>query len=67
VDNGPGIPGDIAERIFYPMISGRPEGTGLGLSITQTAINLHHGLIECDSRRGHTQFSIYLPIESDYE
>ena len=69
VDNGPGIPGEIAERIFYPMISGRAEGTGLGLSITQSAINLHRGLIECDSRRGHTQFTIYLPVEcdSDYE
>lgn len=67
IDNGPGIPQDIADRIFYPMISGRPDGTGLGLSITQSAINLHHGLIECDSRRGHTQFSIYLPIEADSE
>lgn len=67
IDNGPGISPDIAERIFYPMISGRAEGTGLGLSIAQSAINLHHGLIECDSRRGHTQFSIYLPIEPDSE
>lgn len=67
IDNGPGIPADIAERIFYPMISGRPDGTGLGLSITQSAINLHRGLIECDSRYGHTQFTIYLPLESDHE
>ncbi len=67
IDNGPGIPQDIVERIFYPMISGRAEGTGLGLSITQSAINLHRGLIECDSRRGHTQFTIYLPIETDHD
>ncbi len=65
IDNGPGIPPDIAERIFYPMISGRADGRGLGLSITQSAINLHHGLIECDSRPGFTQFSIYLPVDSD--
>lgn len=65
IDNGPGIPPDIAERIFYPMISGRPDGRGLGLSITQSAINLHHGLIECDSRPGFTQFSIFLPVERD--
>lgn len=64
IDNGPGIPADIAERIFYPMISGRAEGTGLGLSITQTAVNLHHGLIEFDSVKGQTKFTIYLPIES---
>ncbi len=65
VDNGPGIPPEISERIFYPMISGRPEGSGLGLPIAQSAINLHQGLVECDSRRGHTRFSIFLPIESD--
>jgi two-component system, NtrC family, nitrogen regulation sensor histidine kinase GlnL len=63
IDNGPGIPSEIADRIFYPMISGRPEGTGLGLSITQSAVNLHEGLIECDSHPGLTQFSIYLPVE----
>lgn len=67
IDNGPGIPPDIAERIFYPMISGRPDGTGLGLSIAQSAINLHHGLIECESTAGQTQFTIYLPIEADHE
>lgn len=67
IDNGPGIPPEIAERIFYPMISGRPEGTGLGLSIAQSAINLHHGLIECDSREGQAKFTIYLPVTVKYE
>ena len=67
IDNGPGIPQDILERIFYPMISGRPDGTGLGLNITQSVVNLHGGLIECDSRDGHTKFTFYLPIESNYE
>jgi two-component system nitrogen regulation sensor histidine kinase GlnL len=62
-DNGPGIPADIAERIYYPMISGRPEGTGLGLSITQSIIGQHNGLLECDSSPGHTVFSMYLPLE----
>jgi len=67
IDNGPGIPADISERIFYPMISGRAEGSGLGLPIAQSAINLHRGLIECDSRQGYTQFSIYLPIDCDHD
>lgn len=67
IDNGPGIPADITHRIFYPMISGRPEGSGLGLPIAQSAISLHRGLIECDSRQGHTQFSIFLPIDNDHE
>ena len=63
VDNGPGIPADIADRIYYPMISGRPEGTGLGLSITQTIVGQHHGVLECDSMPGRTVFSLYLPLE----
>ncbi len=64
IDNGGGIPDEISDRIFYPMVSGRPNGTGLGLPIAQSAIQLHRGLIECDSVPGHTRFSIYLPIQS---
>ncbi|MFA5496029.1 MAG: nitrogen regulation protein NR(II) [Porticoccaceae bacterium] len=67
IDNGPGIPAEIGNRIFYPMISGRAEGSGLGLPIAQSAISLHRGLIECDSRQGYTQFSIFLPIDNDHE
>jgi two-component system nitrogen regulation sensor histidine kinase GlnL len=64
-DNGPGIPEEIRERIFYPMISGRAEGSGLGLSISQNIINQHRGLIKCDSRPGQTEFQIYLPLSTD--
>jgi len=63
IDNGPGIPIDINERIFYPMISGRAEGSGLGLPIAQSAIHQHQGLIESDSEPGCTRFSIYLPLK----
>jgi two-component system nitrogen regulation sensor histidine kinase GlnL len=66
-DNGPGIPEHIRESLFYPMISGRAEGTGLGLSIAQSIVNQHHGIIECDSKPGHTEFSIYLPLELSLE
>lgn len=65
VDNGPGIPEDIRERIFYPMISGRAEGSGLGLSISQHIINQHRGLIKCESEPGQTEFQIYLPLASE--
>lgn len=64
-DNGPGIPEDMLERIYFPMISGRAEGTGLGLAITQTIIGQHGGIIECASRPGHTCFSVFLPIEEE--
>ncbi len=63
IDNGPGIPADLQETIFYPMVSGRADGTGLGLAITQNIISQHQGLIECESHPGHTVFSIFLPLE----
>ncbi len=62
IDNGPGIPSELAESIFYPMISGRAEGTGLGLPLSQSIISQHQGLIECDSKPGCTVFHIYLPL-----
>ncbi len=63
IDNGPGIPADLREQIFYPMVSGRTQGSGLGLSIAQSLINEHDGLVECDSRPGHTVFTLLLPVE----
>ncbi|TBW06804.1 nitrogen regulation protein NR(II) [Azotobacter chroococcum subsp. isscasi] len=63
IDNGPGIPAELQETMFYPMVSGRPDGTGLGLAITQNIISQHQGLIECDSHPGQTRFSIYLPLD----
>ena len=63
IDNGPGVSEEIKEQIFFPMISGRKQGSGLGLTIAQNAVNGHQGTIECDSRPGHTCFSIYLPIK----
>ncbi|MEX0732602.1 MAG: nitrogen regulation protein NR(II) [Aquisalimonadaceae bacterium] len=64
-DTGPGIPPELMDRIFYPMVTSRPEGTGLGLSIAQTLVSQHGGLIECWSEPGHTVFTIWLPLEVD--
>lgn len=61
-DNGPGIPTQIQDTIFYPMVSGREGGTGLGLSIARSLIDQHRGKIEFNSWPGHTEFSVYLPI-----
>ena len=63
IDNGPGIAPELRQNIFYPMISGRANGTGLGLSITQSIISQHHGLVECESEPGQTDFIIFLPLE----
>lgn len=62
VDNGPGVPPELIDNIFFPMISGRAEGTGLGLSIAHSIVNQHKGIIECSSEPGRTRFSIYLPV-----
>lgn len=61
-DNGPGIPPELIQQIFYPMVTGRAEGTGLGLSIAQTIVGQHGGLIECQSQPGQTVFSILIPL-----
>ena len=62
-DNGPGIPPNIAQTLFLPMVSGRADGMGLGLSISQSIINYHNGLIECNSESGNTTFTLYIPLE----
>ncbi|HEX7605082.1 MAG TPA: nitrogen regulation protein NR(II), partial [Usitatibacter sp.] len=63
-DDGPGVPAELAERIFYPLVSGREGGTGLGLSLAQSFVSQHHGLIEFESVPGHTRFTILLPVRS---
>ncbi len=61
-DDGPGVPADLAERIFYPLVSGREGGTGLGLSLAQSYVSQHQGLIEFESVPGRTRFTILLPV-----
>ena len=62
IDNGPGIPDEIREQIFYPLVSGREGGSGLGLAVAQTLVAQNHGTIDCESQPGHTVFSIFLPL-----
>ncbi len=63
-DNGPGIPDEIREKLFYPMVTASEGGMGLGLSIAQSLINQHGGLIECQSEPGCTIFNVLLPVEN---
>ncbi len=62
IDNGPGIPENIRDKIFYPLVSGRENGSGLGLTIAQSFIQQHGGTIEVTSRPGRTCFSLMLPL-----
>jgi len=64
IDNGPGVPESIRDRIFYPLVSGREGGSGLGLTIAQTFIAQHNGTVECASEPGHTVFTTLLPFDA---
>jgi two-component system nitrogen regulation sensor histidine kinase GlnL len=62
-DDGPGVPPELQEKIFYPMVTTRAGGSGLGLPIAQQLAHSHGGLVECRSRSGCTVFSMMLPLE----
>ncbi|HNC50791.1 MAG TPA: nitrogen regulation protein NR(II) [Accumulibacter sp.] len=62
IDDGPGIPDDIRERMFYPLVSGRQGGSGLGLTLAQSFVQQHQGTIDCESRPGRTCFVVRLPL-----
>jgi len=66
-DDGPGVPAELGETIFYPLVSARAGGTGLGLAVAQDIATRHGGLIEFDSRPGRTVFSLLLPMENGHE
>jgi len=62
IDNGPGIPLELQDKIFYPLVSGRADGHGLGLTLAQDFVSQHHGIIEYDSEPGRTRFTVLLPL-----
>ncbi|MDO9450625.1 MAG: nitrogen regulation protein NR(II) [Rugosibacter sp.] len=62
IDNGPGIPAHLQDRIFYPLVSGRENGSGLGLTIAQSFVQQHGGTVEVASKPGHTCFTLMLPL-----
>ncbi|HUH39597.1 MAG TPA: nitrogen regulation protein NR(II) [Castellaniella sp.] len=63
LDNGPGVPESLRDKIFHPLLTGRAQGSGLGLSLAQEFMQQHGGLVEFDSRPGHTEFRLILPME----
>lgn len=62
IDDGPGIPPEIAGEIFEPFVSGRENGTGLGLALVSKIISDHDGWITVDSVPGRTVFRVSLPM-----
>ena len=63
LDDGPGVPPELMETLFQPMVSGRPEGSGLGLTIAQSIVARHAGLVECENTSQGTRFRMLLPLE----
>jgi len=64
-DDGPGIPADLQDSVFYPLVTSKPDGTGLGLPAAQELISRHGGLIEFESRPGRTVFLVRIPLDQD--
>jgi two-component system nitrogen regulation sensor histidine kinase GlnL len=62
IDNGPGIPAHLRDKIFYPLVSGHADGHGLGLTLAQDFVSQHFGGIEFDSEPGRTCFTVILPL-----
>ena len=61
-DNGRGVPQELQESLFFPMVTGRAEGTGLGLAIAQNIIQRLGGMIEFESEPGNTCFIVFIPV-----
>ena len=62
-DDGPGVPEQMQQTLFMPLVTSKPQGTGLGLSVAQDMVARHQGVIQFESRPGRTVFSILLPVE----
>lgn len=62
IDDGPGLPVDIADQVFDPFVSGRENGTGLGLALVSKILSDHGALITVNSQPGHTVFRVSLPV-----
>ena len=63
-DNGPGVPEELAESLFFPLVTGRSDGSGLGLAIAQEIADRHGGKIEFESEPGNTVFRLLLPVSA---
>ncbi|WGH78673.1 two-component system sensor histidine kinase NtrB [Jannaschia ovalis] len=65
IDDGPGIPPEMAGSLFEPFVSGRENGTGLGLALVAKIVHEHDGWITVDSAPGRTAFRISLPMATN--
>jgi len=65
VDNGPGVPVELTDKIFNPFFTTKPQGSGLGLAIVRKIVDAHDGRIDVSNNPGTgTRFRITLPTTS---
>jgi two-component system nitrogen regulation sensor histidine kinase GlnL len=64
-DDGRGVPAELAETLFEPLVSGRADGTGLGLAIAREIAREHGGELIYASRPGATVFTLLLPVSDE--
>jgi two-component system nitrogen regulation sensor histidine kinase GlnL len=67
IDDGNGVPAQLRDTLFQPLVSGRADGTGLGLALSREIAHEHGGELRCTSRPGETVFSLYLPLERTHD
>ncbi|PZQ12493.1 MAG: PAS domain-containing sensor histidine kinase [Rhodanobacter denitrificans] len=65
IDDGRGVPAELADTLFQPLVSGRPDGTGLGLALAQEIAREHGGDLRHLGRPGATTFTLMLPVNDD--
>lgn len=63
IDDGPGVPAELRDTLFEPLVSGRADGTGLGLALSREIAREHGGELRHAGHPGETVFSLYLPLE----
>jgi signal transduction histidine kinase len=62
-DNGPGVPAELREKVFYPFFTTKQAGSGIGLAASQKIAASHGGIIEIDSEAGEgARFRLRLPL-----
>jgi signal transduction histidine kinase len=62
LDDGPGIPDSVREKLFEPFVSSKTAGTGLGLTISRRIVENHGGTITAEDRpEGGAVFTVRLP------
>ena len=68
IDDGPGVPAELSDRIFNAFFTTKPQGSGLGLAIVKKVVDAHDGRIDINSEPGRgTRFRVTLPVTGTHE